>query len=1054
MTLSGHQTLMLKKSHRHIKFIPPSAEGLYPRERLLTRLSRASEARRCIWIGGPPGSGKTSLAVLYSRRHSSRTVWFRVDSGDRDVPTFVRNLYLAAGLKSPQADPFKADLDSLREALHAAAEHLSPDTLWVWDSCEYLANDSLQIEALAELMAHLPNLSHWLFTSRKPPPERFSRLLPATRLESFDWQELRLDPDESAAIVKQIAPPAPQQQAEHWHNLSGGWAAALVLLVQGDGRPQDTVSGQTAAGFGELADELLQQLQVEQRGILMQLAVLPCIPVDIARDVLDDPDVSRVLDEMAARWHLIEVSGERSAVYRLHPLLRNYLRQQLGQSHTEEAVFDLCRRGADAFEKRGLLEEAARLHYQAGDGRSLQRLVLRLAESLVVAGRYQTLQSWLQKIPQEIADETPWHGYWLGLCLRFEDREQGWPLLQRAFERFRDQGQVSGQYAAWLALAEAMLVVFEDLRPLRRWLDEYDALRLRHPRCPDMALRLKSLTLAGSMMSVLAPRHPRLARLIRVAEIGVRLVPFRVPRQAAFTYLIMHYANTGQIARMHAMAQQLLPRLDEEGLPGPLRLFGHAMIGLHQIIAGEEKPEKVLNAAARLSQRIGDGMFSIIPRSYIIYYELISGRLAEARKRLRELEQMTPPDNRMYQAAHDFMAAWLAIAGGEPGKGLELSALSKALCRQLAFDFGRALNTSLRAQTLARQGDLAGARAELDELAQLTEESGSQLLAVMLGLGEAWLECCRGDREAAAEQLAGTLAVAERESIMAYPGLLRPVTAELALLASERGIAGGFVQRLVQRWGLAPEALSQLDTAWPWPVRIHTLGRFEVLLGDVRLGAEQASHNRPLELLAALIALGRFQVSKATLCDRLWPDTEADKAHHALDNLIYRLRKLIGSESLRISNSLISLDDSRVWIDSWCLEALADSAANDQSGATVAADRLMRLYRGQFLAGQEQPWIAPARERLRGLSVRLAGQLGEALIDGGACDRAIELWEHALSHEPLDEGLYLRLIKCLAESGRPADAHRIYLRCRDALRHHLAMEPGEAIEAYARNLGG
>ncbi|MEJ2465766.1 MAG: BTAD domain-containing putative transcriptional regulator [Candidatus Thiodiazotropha sp.] len=1045
---------MLKTKRRQIKFIAPNVQALHPRDRLLRRIDNAAESRRSIWIGAPAGAGKTSLAALCAARFKGTVIWFRVEAGDRDVRSFIGNLYAATGLKPPQDDPFKADFDSLRDALHDQADHLPADTLWIWDGCEQLDDASLQWQVLADLMQHLPVLPQMLFTSRTPPPNDLSRLQPAGRLETLDWHDLRLSPEESHAIVERITGQVTRQQQEHWHALSKGWAAALVLLAQRGGSPQDAVSVRSTESFDHLAGELLQDVDAQQQQRLMQLAVLPCIPLSLAREILDTREADQALAEMAARWQLMEVSRHREPIYRFHPLLRDYLCRQLERTQSMQAVNALRRRGAAAFEKHGLLEEAADLSCQAEDWPGLLRLVLVMADSLIAAGRYQVLQAWLQRIPAAVADTTPWHSYWLGLCLRFEDREQGWLLLQQAFDRFRDEGQVTGQYAAWLALTEAMLVVFEDLKPLKRMLDEYESLRQRHPRCPDMALRLKSLTLAGSVMSILAPRHPRLARLIRVAEIGVRLVPFRVPRQAAFTYLIMHYANTGQIARMHAMACQLLPRLDEEGLPGPLRLFGHAMIGLHQIIAGEAQPDKVLKAAVRLSQRIGDGMFSTIPRSYLIYYEIISGHLIEAQKRLQELERVTPPENRMYQAAHDFMAGWLAIAEEEPGKGLELCALSKAQCRQLAFDFGRALNTSLRAQTLALQDNLMEARTELDELAQLTEESGSQLLRVMLGLGEAWLACCRGDREDAGEKLAGALAIAERESIMAYPGLLRPVTAELALLASELGIAGGFVQRLVQRWGLAPETLSQLDTAWPWPVRIHTLGRFEVLLGNVRLGSEQASHSRPLELLAALIALGRFQVSKATLCDRLWPDTEADKAHHALDNLIYRLRKLIGSESIRISNGLISLDHSRVWIDCWCLEALADTTASKQLGAAEAADHLLRIYQGQFLAGQEQLWITSARERLRDRYVRLAGRLGEALISEGACENAIELWEHALSHEPLDEGLYLRLMKCLAESGRPADAQRIYLRCRDALQRHLAMAPGEAIQTYARSLGG
>ena len=101
---------------------------------------------------------------------------------------------------------------------------------------------------------------------------------------------------------------------------------------------------------------------------------------------------------------------------------------------------------------------------------------------------------------------------------------------------------------------------------------------------------VKCLALAGSVMSMVAPRHPKLARLIRIAEIAVRLIPFKAPRQGIFVYLILHYASTGQVARLHAMARHLLPDIEDLTLPAQLRVFAYAMIGLFQFFAGADSP--------------------------------------------------------------------------------------------------------------------------------------------------------------------------------------------------------------------------------------------------------------------------------------------------------------------------------------------------------------------------------------------------------------------------------------------------------------------------------
>lgn len=1043
---------MRKTSPRDIKFNQPSIERLHPRQRLLSHLDSLFAEGRSVWICAPPGAGKSSLAASFAAKHTGPVVWFRIETTDSEVKAFIQNLYLAIGKKPPAADPFDQELTSLREALVQVTEQLTPDALWVWDSCERLATDSPQFQALAEFIQHTPNRLSMVFTSREQPPTPFRVLQVAQKLEVIDWKSLRLDAEETAAISKLITPDPPQDIAE-WHALCDGWVAALVLLAQDNKRPQPKESEWSQELFDYLAGEMLNRMELPDQQRLMQLSVLPYVPTGVARDLLNEPDADAHLRQMTEQWHLIEITESSPPVYRFHPLLHRFLQTQLTNTLSTEEINPLRQRAADSLADFGLGEEACELRLQAQDWDNLLDEALALADSLADSGRLQTLQNWLQAIPPEVAVRSPWHHYWLGNCLRFEQPERGWPLLESAFDRFRQNQDVIGQYATWLAIVEAMLVVFEDLKPLKRWLNEYDALRIRHPRCPDTALKLKSLTLAGSVMSVVKPDHPKLKRLIRVAEIGVRLIPFRTPRQAAFTYLIMHYANTGQIGRMHAMARHLLPHIDESSLPAPLRLFAHAMIGLHQIIAGEEAPEKILTAAIALSDKIGGGMFSNIPRTYLIYYEIIDGHLDSARQNLQELVQITPSHHRMYHAANDFTQAWLEITSGNANRGLELSNLSKQMCYQLGFDFGLALNANLRAMAMTSLDNFQDAQLELEELGHLAENSGSTLLAVMHGLSTAWLTLRRDSEAAACTHLAPTLALAQQESIIAYPGFLRQVIAELALLAVKNNIARPLVQSLVSRWRLVPENLTPLETSWPWTLQVHTLGRFKVIMSDGReLGFRQTNHRRPLELLACLSALGGRDIPKSRICDRLWPETDADKANHALDNLLYRLRKLVGSDCIQIDASLISLNPALCWVDSWVLEAL--SADNDMLNLSPiqATNLLLETYQGDLLLGEEQNWLAPERKRLHSLFIRLAETLGCRLVSEGDEARAINLWDTALRQAPHAEILYFQLMKCYAEKGRQTEALAIYQRCRQTLLQNLGIEPGDAIRTFAQSL--
>ena len=157
--------------------------------------------------------------------------------------------------------------------------------------------------------------------------------------------------------------------------------------------------------------------------------------------------------------------------------------------------------------------------------------------------------------------------------------------------------------------------------------------------------------------------------------------------------------------------------------------------------------------------------------------------------------------------------------------------------------------------------------------------------------------------------------------------------------------------------------------SWPWPIRIYTLGRFEVQRHGQPLEFSRKAPKKTLALLKVIIANGGRGVREQRLLDTFWSDEEGDVAARSFTAALHRLRTLLGDNDAIIQQGgTLSLNMSRVWVDALALDELLSDAA------PVSAERLLALYRGSFLKEDEgEPWSVTTRERLRSRFIHALG---------------------------------------------------------------------------------
>jgi DNA-binding SARP family transcriptional activator len=245
--------------------------------------------------------------------------------------------------------------------------------------------------------------------------------------------------------------------------------------------------------------------------------------------------------------------------------------------------------------------------------------------------------------------------------------------------------------------------------------------------------------------------------------------------------------------------------------------------------------------------------------------------------------------------------------------------------------------------------------------------------------------------------------------------------------ALEAGIEPNYARELISRRALLPP--SPEAEHWPWPVRIHSLGRFGVFVGGEPLGFQRKGQGKPIQLLQALLALGGRDVAVATLQDLLWPDAEGDDAGNAFHVTLLRLRRLLGESALRLCDHRVSLDDRSCWVDAWAFQRLVTrfetglaSGAAPCPAPRILSEKALGLYRGPFLAGEDAPWATAARARLRSRFLRLQVGCARQLRGAGDCEEAAGLCRRVLEIEPIAEEILIELLRALLAGGLSAQA--------------------------------
>jgi DNA-binding SARP family transcriptional activator/TolB-like protein len=204
-------------------------------------------------------------------------------------------------------------------------------------------------------------------------------------------------------------------------------------------------------------------------------------------------------------------------------------------------------------------------------------------------------------------------------------------------------------------------------------------------------------------------------------------------------------------------------------------------------------------------------------------------------------------------------------------------------------------------------------------------------------------------------------------------------------------------------------------------IHLATLGQLKVL----KDGQEIALPVQRRVRAALLVYLGiERDVSREKVASVFWPDSDEDKARHALSQALYQLRQIIGEDWLIVTGDRIRVSNV----------AQIDARVFEEAVLAKEYDVALNLYGGSFLSGVDnlpansnfQNWADTKRAYLD----RLHRQVRRELITKqvGAVDyaTAVATAREWVRLSPAEDEAHHKLIELLAQSGQVTEAVRHY----------------------------
>lgn len=1090
------------------KILPPQLPEVLERPRLLDAIRKAT-GKKLILIVGQAAQGKSTLAAAYVKHSAMATAWVNLGPEDAEAASLYRLLNQSlnyalqeAGCASISLCPVAAAGPREETSLHREWARSLPGPIStplqiVLDGADQLPPDASSFRFMRTLLDELPANVPLLVLSRELPPLDVAKLRIRQEATVLSNEELAFTLAETRDFFEKVRNiPLSSEQLQKFHRTTEGWIGGLIVIAESMTRLFRTDPGEAISKalpdhferqvFEYFAEEVFATLPMETKDFLIRSSTLPLLEPAMVRELTGNEKAFQVLDTLARKNLFVQsiYDREKGPLFRYHQLFGEFLKAKLHSFLDEKSRRKLFLQTGSLFEQRHQLEDAVRVYLEGKAYAEAIPALQQVGMQLLSEGRLQELAGWIGAVPAEMIADNSRLLFYRYMVSRLTNFEECLPDLTKAYELARNQGQVEDSLLCLAYLIEASVtkghfsiptidVLIHQAEELVKSQDS-----ARHPH--QQAL----LYLQMGLACLLKLGHPRKGILacqnaLLLAR-DIRDLPLQI---SALINIHFCHSTLGETENAWRTVKRVDHLLTQCPLPELQALHGIESCQVHWFQGDFTNMRQRLQRAREIIEEHGINYLYPVYLLYELSLQRQIGSWAEAVEIGENLANVAAAAGNRWLTGNVLLQTGLAYYFlGRISRARELYEQAREIVSSSASrgDFHMNCTSVTLALTACRLKIDNDAATALAETIRDWQAKGIHIFLKEAHLAMALLQWQQGNQPAAAEHLAAGLKLARdrgfhlnlllnREDLLRCHSLaielelgelwsyaFATLTAELADLA-EPELNRLMTHKIPPIAEKAQEVRIAIHRRRIPPLRIETLGGFQVWRGGSLMPEKDWRAQQPKLLLKALIARGCRNVARDVLIEDLWPEISPSAGVQNFRVVLHRLRKILepsmnkefGPSYVRLKANLISLDEELCWVDAEELQAIHRQIPQveregDGQRAMALFEEALQLYRGDFLAEElYQPWAQTAREELRRQYIELLFHAAAFYEQQGKIKKAIGAYSRILAADPLDEQACRRLMTLCADRGMRNEALRVYETYRRALERELGTNPDE-----------